>query len=158
MIKIKDLTFHVDVEMLESKKDESNYELTQLMGKGAFGTVYKCSEKSSGGLFAAKEFSKENLEGLQSFRREFSALKGLQHPNILHVIGYFETDSNIYILMDLLDGSLKQKMKEKKESQSTWWTQEELTSYVQQIVEGLIYLKQQKVSHRDLKVRDWYVF
>jgi serine/threonine protein kinase len=154
MILSKGLIFLLGVEMIESKLDESNYVLSQIVGKGAFGTVYKCLDKSNGGLFAAKEFSKQNVDGFHSFQTEFSALRGLQHSNILQMIGYFEIGSNLYILMHLLDGSLKEMLKEKKESSSTWWTQEEITSYALQIVEGLVYLKEQKVSHRDLKVRN----
>lgn len=109
-------------------------------------------ENKTQATYAAKRFLKENVDSIQSFETEFLILRGLQHPNIVQMIGYFENDTSIYIVMNLMDGSLKGRIQYKKENGLSWWTSEELEGYVLQIVEGLIYLKQCGVSHRDLKV------
>jgi len=122
------------------KLEESNYKIGECIGKGAFGSVYKCESKD-GASFAVKQFSKTDTQSKRSFYTEFQTLKNLEHLNVVHFIGYFEKDSYIYILMNLMDGSLKGKMRDRKESGATWWNERELKEFMLQIIEGLIYLK-----------------
>ena len=80
----------------------SDFEIIKLLGKGAFGKVYKVKSKINFQIYAMKIFDKhldiinKNLE------------KKLLHPNIINIYGHFQEDGKIYVIMEYMDnGNLK---------------------------------------------------
>ena len=119
------------------------------IGKGAFSTIYKGKHKDTGKYYAIKEISFENLEKIRdSIKREFTLMKNLNHQNIikLHEVFFDNDERNIYLVIDyfprgdfakFLNGkALKEKYAKK---------------YMRQLVEGLKYLYEKQILHRDLK-------
>lgn len=119
------------------------------IGKGAFSTIYKGKHKDTGKYYAIKEISFENLEKIRdSIKREFTLMKNLNHKNIikLHEVFFDNDEKNIYLVIDyfpkgdfakFLNGkALKEKYAKK---------------YMRQLVEGLRYLYNKQILHRDLK-------
>ena len=119
------------------------------IGKGAFSAVYKGKHKDTGKYYAIKEISFENLEKIRdSIKREFTLMKNLNHKNIikLHEVFFDNDERNIYLVIDyfpkgdfakFLNGkSLKEKYAKK---------------YMRQLVDGLKYLYNKQILHRDLK-------
>jgi len=119
------------------------------IGKGAFSTIYKGKHKDTGKYYAIKEISFENLEKIRdSIKREFTLMKNLNHKNIikLHEVFFDNDEKNIYLVIDyfprgdfakFLNGkALKEKYAKK---------------YMRQLVDGLKYLYDKQILHRDLK-------
>ena len=119
------------------------------IGKGAFSTIYKGKHKDTGKYYAIKEISFENLEKIRdSIKREFTLMKNLNHRNIikLHEVFFDNDEKNIYLVIDyfpkgdfakFLNGkALKEKYAKK---------------YMRQLVDGLKYLYNKQILHRDLK-------
>lgn len=82
-------------------REHASYEDLSLIGNGAYGTVYKAKDKSSGQIVALKKVRVPLTDdGLpMSTLREIAALKSLEryeHPNIVSLIIY---NNNIIIII-----------------------------------------------------------
>ena len=85
-----------------------NYELTQVLATGRFGSiVYAGQHKMLGNLVAVRVYrptEKDNKEAIRArFLREARALQ-VVHPNIIHVRDFGEQGDMMYLVTDLLPG------------------------------------------------------
>ena len=131
--------------------------LGQTLGKGAYGEVY--TVKYRGDTYAAKEIHKILQEGAQSvvekrtlkdkFVAECSQCYELSHPNIVRVIGiYYKSqlqDALPVMLMEMMDESLTVYVERLPNS-----IVERKGPILLDVAEGLIYLHNHSIIHRDL--------
>jgi serine/threonine protein kinase len=86
----------------------------------------------------------------KEFLKEAMVMQGLQHPNILKLLGVVEEGDAVYIVVEFMDGKDLHHVlyKEKKK-----FTNEEKIRICQKIVEAVDFLHKQRpvVIHRDLK-------
>lgn len=138
-----------------------DYTIIDYLGKGSFGTVYKCEKDE--GIYAIKIFNLEYV--FQEFKnngednritREINALKGVDHPNVIKIVNHGEFKSNnqsyIYIIMEYLEGV---DLKDKVDKENL-----ELNEIIQifvQILDGLDAIHQSNIIHRDIKPHNIYV-
>lgn len=85
-----------------------DYVLEKVVGKGAFGTVYKAKEKQTGEYCAIKEIniSKMDSKQIQFTLNEIRILASVKHPNIVEYKNAFLENNNktMCIVMELLEG------------------------------------------------------
>src|SRR5262245_41515744 len=88
----------------------NRYELNEQDGVGGMGTVYRGFDMHSGETVAMKQLKDEAVALtpgiLQRFQREAEALRQLNHPNIVRVLGTAEQENQHFIIMEYVDGSL----------------------------------------------------
>lgn len=84
-----------------------NYKLTALIGEGGMGHVYLGEHVSLGRKAAIKVLLQQyanNPEIRARFKNEAAALSRLQHPNIVTLYDYVETDDMLCLVMEYVEG------------------------------------------------------
>ena len=79
---------------------------SNILGTGISGNVKTVRSLTSGTMYALKTLYKTNVteKDLTSLRTEIDMMAKLDHPNILRVHEYFETDKEIFVIMPLCRG------------------------------------------------------
>ena len=128
---------------------QQKYSFADEIGRGASGTVYKALNLQTGGMVAIKKVALrgESKDQLQLLQREIDLLKLLKNPYIVEYRESFNTADTLYIVMEFIEnGSLATIVKKfGRLSESL------VSMYILQVVEGLSFLHEQGVVHRDIK-------
>ncbi|KAJ7540029.1 hypothetical protein O6H91_11G119200 [Diphasiastrum complanatum] len=143
---------HTTVSQFHKPKTlNDKYLLGDEIGKGAYGRVYKSLDLENGDFVAIKQVSLENIpaEDLASIMLEIDLLKNLNHKNIVKYQGSFKTKTHLYIILEYVEnGSLASIIKPNKFGA---FPESLVAVYIAQVLEGLAYLHEQGVIHRDIK-------
>ncbi|XP_074273788.1 MAP3K epsilon protein kinase 1-like isoform X3 [Silene latifolia] len=135
----------------KSKTLDNKYMLGDEIGKGAYGRVYKGLDLENGDFVAIKQVSLENIaqEDLNIIMQEIDLLKNLNHKNIVKYLGSLKTRSHLHIILEYVEnGSLANIIKPNKFGP---FPEQLVAHYIAQVLEGLVYLHEQGVIHRDIK-------
>lgn len=86
-----------------------NYKVTEFLGEGGMGTVYRCEHVALGREYALKVLRSKVVErdptAAQRFLREARTAARVHHPNIVDVFDYGTlADGRPYFVMELLEG------------------------------------------------------
>jgi predicted Ser/Thr protein kinase len=130
------------------------YEITEVLGTGAMGVVYRGFDPGIRRTVAIKTIRRELIEGdgpagrmLARFRNEAQAAGRLQHPGIVAVYDYGEDAEVAYIAMEYVEGnSLREYF-----SRGTRFTERDSISILSQLLEALAHAHERRVWHRDIK-------
>jgi serine/threonine protein kinase len=127
-----------------------DFKVTNMIGKGAFATVYQLTTYRDGHLLAAKELEKKRLvkDGVLDRRvsNELKIMKSVKHPHIVEYIGSHDHQDHLYILMEYVSGGdLQHYLKRSALSE------ENAKRVAQQTLSALDYLHRSKITHRDIK-------
>src|SRR5262245_1888107 len=127
------------------------YQLLELLGRGQFGEVWRA--KAPGGVEVAVKVISQPADR-ETAKRELQALelvKNLRHPCLMATLAFWEHQNKVYIVVELADGTLRDRMKECKQEGREGVAAEELLRYFEKAAEGLDFLHSKKVFHRDIK-------
>ena len=129
------------------------YEVTEVLGKGAMGVVYKAFDPNIRRTVAIKTIRKELIEDdrghslLARFKNEAQAAGRLSHPGIVGVHEYGEEGDLAYIAMEYVQGnSLREYF-----NRGTRFETRDVVSVTAQLLDALAYAHEQGVWHRDIK-------
>lgn len=138
--------------------DDSKWMKGALIGQGSFGSVYLALHAITGELLAVKQVEtpspgansqndarKKSM--IEALKREISLLRDLRHPNIVQYLGCGSSAEYLNIFLEYVPGGSVQTM-----LNSYGALPEPLVrSFVRQILQGLSYLHNRDIIHRDIK-------
>uniref|UniRef100_A0A8C1FNL8 non-specific serine/threonine protein kinase n=1 Tax=Cyprinus carpio carpio TaxID=630221 RepID=A0A8C1FNL8_CYPCA len=119
-----------------------------LSSRGAFSEVFLAEEKKTQRLVAIKCIPKKALEGKEnSIENEIAVLHRIKHENIVSLEDIFESQSHLYLVMQLVSGGeLFDRIVEKG-----FYTERDASKLIRQILDAVKYLHDMGIVHRDLK-------
>jgi serine/threonine protein kinase len=136
---------------------QNRWEILSHLGQGGMGTVYmardlrlanrECVVKKLRDDFFRQE---DKEKALLFFQREAFVLSRLQHPNIVHILDYFEENGDYFLVMEYVEGENLQQLLQKANEP---FPEKQVITWAQQIAEVLHYLHSHDppVIYRDLK-------
>lgn len=135
------------------------YEITETLGKGAYGLVKLALEKSTGIKHAVKIYEKSRLTDTAkraNVNREIVILKKIKHPNVISFIKMIENKDCVYLFTEFVPGTslyaYLSKQSGKKLPENT------CKLIFKQIIGAVSYCHSLKVSHRDIKLENILIY
>lgn len=129
------------------------------MGAGGMGAVFRAVDVESGALVAVKLVRNQPgaVGPARRFRREFSAVSRLRHPNIVAVYRYGACAEGEYIVMEWVPGGdlwhvagrRARKEEEPRQLPAQWVAP--VIAVAAQVCDAMSYLHAHRILHRDLK-------
>ena len=128
--------------------------LTTKLGEGSFGNVYLTTKQGTSTKYATKVFDKTQNESLIKYiNNEISILKDVNHPNIIRFIEKHEDSNNIYIVEEFCNGvDLFQALKRYQNGNDKGFPEEIVQYIMKEIIEGVKYLHNKRIIHRQLSL------
>src|SRR3989442_1309460 len=133
----------------EQYRRVGKFELHEIIGEGAMGAVWRAYDSVIRRFVALKLLSRAGhpADAQDRFMREARAAGALQHPNIVTVYDLGESDEQLFIAMELVDGRDLSSLIAVSEPLAL----ERKLDIVIEVLQGLSYAHERGVIHRDVK-------
>lgn len=132
----------------------TRYRIGALAGKGGFATVYKVTDLETNECFALKVCSRQKLietKTLTKLQTEIAVHRRMKHPNICKFMRTFQDEWNIYLVLELCDGTTLMDLSKHPNRKSGFSIPE--TQFIMiQLLSSAHYMHENNVIHRDLKL------
>ncbi|XP_075517303.1 serine/threonine-protein kinase ATG1c isoform X1 [Primulina tabacum] len=127
-----------------------DYQVGKQIGAGSFSTVWHARHRVHGTEVAIKEIitARLNSKLQESLKSEIFILKGINHPNIIHLHDMIEESGKMYIILEYCKGGDLSMFIQRRQGRIPEATAKH---FMQQLAEGLKVLRKFSLIHRDLK-------
>lgn len=125
------------------------FKLTDLLGRGGMGVVYKATQVTLGRSVALKTILMEKVGGIAigRFEKEARTLAKIQHPNIISIYDFGKQGEQFYFAMEFIDGEDVSDLVQRSGTlnETLAW------GIIRQVVAGLAHAAKDGIVHRDIK-------
>jgi len=133
-----------------------NFKISEQIGTGGHGDVYKVEEIGTNNTWALKVLTSIKRKSIPRFQQEFRVLSKLQHENIVKVHKYGMFGEMHYYAMELVDGIdmrkfIKTNLNVHEILCGDKDKQEQFIRILEQICSALNYIHNMNIIHRDIK-------
>lgn len=128
-----------------------DFNLLKPLGKGKFGRVYKAKERKTNYTVALKVIQKSELEKCNvevQLRREIEIQSELNHPNILHLFGFFYDETRIYLILEYAPGG---ELYDHLKKSGGKFEESVAAKYIADLARAIRHCHSKGVIHRDIK-------
>eukprot|EP01130_Rhizamoeba_saxonica_P008678 TRINITY_DN3503_c0_g1_i2.p1 TRINITY_DN3503_c0_g1~~TRINITY_DN3503_c0_g1_i2.p1 ORF type:complete len:580 (+),score=146.32 TRINITY_DN3503_c0_g1_i2:172-1911(+) len=135
---------------------ENIYEFYEVVGAGAYAEVWSGMKYDDESYVAIKILVKEydmDPDDLEIFQRELLVLATLETSKyIVGALQLTETESSLYIVMDLIEGG--EMFDYLTNTECGYLSEEETSKYMKDVLKGLKFLHHLDIIHRDIKLEN----
>ncbi|XP_034231972.1 serine/threonine-protein kinase PLK1 [Thrips palmi] len=134
----------------------TSYEKGSFFGKGGFAKCYEIKQIGTSRVYAGKIIPKKLMtkhNQREKITQEISIHRSLNHKHVVGFHGFFEDDLNIYIVLELCRKRSMMELHKRRKA----LTEPETRYYLKQILEGVLYLHNCHIIHRDLKLGNLFL-
>ena len=132
--------------IMKTKSLFDEYEIKEKLGEGAYGCVYKVTQKSTNFLRAVKAIERKHIDS-NSFSNEIAILKTVDHPNIIKLFDCYYDNNYYYMVEEYCSGGdlfdYIQKVKNFSEKMAA--------TIFNQLLSAINHLHKKNIVHRDIK-------
>ncbi|KAF5738960.1 putative serine/threonine-protein kinase [Tripterygium wilfordii] len=132
------------------KMGVDDFELLTMIGKGAFGEVRVCKEKTTGQVYAMKKLKKSEMlrrGQVEHVKAERNLLAEVDSNCIVKLYCSFQDDEFLYLIMEYLPGGDMMTLLMRKDT----LTEDEARFYVAETVLAIESIHKHNYIHRDIK-------
>ena len=134
-----------------SSRRIGSYQITDYVGSGGFGSVFKAEDVNTPGrVVAIKELHKKHTRNQvikQRFFQEAVAMARLDHPNLPRLYTFGEDNGSYYLVMEFISGKLlSDEIREKGQMNP-----DRAVTVLTQVLDAVSYAHRNGIIHRDLK-------
>lgn len=131
-----------------------DYRLVEEIGRGGMGVVFRARDETLGRDVAVKVVAIDPLrpERAERLLREARAIARIRHPHVVEVYAFGRTDRWLYLVMELLDGTLADRMAAPAGDRLA-----QVRQWITEAAEGIAHCHAQGIVHRDLKLENLLV-
>ncbi|XP_004404224.1 PREDICTED: serine/threonine-protein kinase DCLK3 [Odobenus rosmarus divergens] len=125
-----------------------HYEAGRVLGDGNFAVVKECRHRETRQAYAMKIIDKSKLKGKEDMvDSEILIIQSLSHPNIVKLHEVYETEAEIYLIMEYVQGGdLFDAIME-----SVKFAERDAALMLMDLCRALVHLHDKSIVHRDLK-------
>lgn len=129
----------------------NEFDIIRDIGKGGYSIVKLVKHKNTGKKYALKCAMKirKNKDRTRKTRKEVEILYKMRHRNIIHLCGWFEDSTYVYMALEYVQGRDLSKFF-KNELPKKHITK----SIIKQVVRALLYCHKKGILHRDIKLEN----
>ena len=127
------------------------YRLLRHLGRGAYGEVWHA--EAPGGVEVAIKIIPRTLPSAtpETELQALHLIKGLRHQNLLSLQAFFPLPDRLVIVLELADGCLRRRMRQRRDEGLEGIPPAELLVYMREAAEALDFLHSRELLHRDIK-------
>ena len=133
----------------QTSKLSSDYKIIKKLGAGAFSEVFLIQNRITNSFECAKIIERSSLNSFEDedIMNEIKTLSAMDHPNIMKIKGYYQTNNHLYIVSEFLSGGeLFDRIIEVHN-----FNESQAAKLIEQILSAVSYLHKHSIIHRDLK-------
>lgn len=130
---------------------EGGFRLVRRLGAGGYGEVWQAEAPGGIDVAVKRIFRPMNHEAARRELQALEAIKGMRHPFLLATQMFYALEDRLLIVMELADASLRDRFDECRKNGMPAMPVSELMGYLEEAAEGLDFLHERRVIHRDVK-------
>ncbi|KAJ1722355.1 kinase that interacts with cdc31p [Coemansia erecta] len=122
------------------------YEKNELIGRGAYGVVYRATDTATNAVVAIKILNLDSEDDFTDMQREINLLSQLHSPHIAQYYGSFIEESRMWIVMEYASGGSIHKLMRPGAIAEAY-----ISTIMYGVLLALDYLHESGIMHRDVK-------